>query len=297
MRLALVLVLAVVVGCAAPTPPPITVTTPAATSAPATRPTAVQAVATPIAAQPAASDDMTGDVVVFAASSLTDAFKELAEEFHRAHPNARVVFSFGGSSQLAIQLINGARADVFASADQDQMDVAERGHALGGPQSIFVQNRLMVIAPRDNPAQITSLQDLARPGVKVVGAQAAVPIGAYTSQLLKSASASSGYAADFQRRVEANLVSREDTVRQIVAKIQLGEGDAAVVYVTDVTPQIADQFLEIHLPDDLQVTARYPIAVGNGRNHAGGEAFVAFIESAPAQQILAKWGFVNLNVQ
>jgi molybdate transport system substrate-binding protein len=99
----------------------------------------------------------------------------------------------------------------------------------------------MVIAPRDNPAQITWLQDLARPGVKVVGAQAAVPIGAYTSQLLQSASASPAYGADFQQRVEANLVSREDTVRQIVAKIQLGEADAAVVYATDVTPQIADE--------------------------------------------------------
>jgi molybdate transport system substrate-binding protein len=279
VKLALALVLAVVVGCAAPAPPPITVPPPVA--APTQAP---------------AAEDVSGDVVVFAASSLTDAFKELSDQFHREHPNARVVFSFGGSSQLAIQLVNGARADVFASADQDQMDVAELGHALGGPQSIFVQNRLMLIAPHDNPAQITKLQDLARPGVKVVGAQAAVPIGAYTTQLLQSASASPSYGADFQRRVEANLVSREDTVRQIVAKIQLGEGDAAVVYVTDVTPQIADQFVEIQLPDELQVTARYPIALGTGHNRAGGEAFLAFVESAPAQQILAKWGFINSNI-
>lgn len=276
MKLALALVLTVVVGCTTPAPRPVT---PMATSAPA--------------AAPLAPDNVTGDVVVFAASSLTDAFKELSTEFQRVHPNARVVFSFGGSSQLAIQLVNGARADVFASADQDQMDVAERGHALAGPTAIFVQNRLMLIAPRDNPAQISSLQDLARPGVKVVGAQAAVPIGAYTSQLLQSASASPTYGPDFQRRVEANLVSREDTVRQIVAKIQLAEADAAIVYVTDVTPQIADQFVRIPLPDTLQVAARYPIAVGNGHNPAGGEAFVAFVGSPPAQQILARWGFIN----
>jgi molybdate transport system substrate-binding protein len=240
----------------------------------------------------AAGGDVSGDVVVFAASSLTDAFKELANEFQKTHPNARAVFSFGGSSQLAIQLVNGARADVFASADQDQMDVVQRGHVLSAAQQVFVRNRLMLIAPRDNPAGITTLQDLARPGLKIVGAQASVPIGYYTSQLLKSASSNAAYGSDFQQRVERNLVSREDTVRQIVAKIQLGEGDAAVVYVTDVTPRLADQFVRIPLPEDLQVTASYPIAVGNGRNRAGGEAFVAFVESPVAQAILARWGFL-----
>jgi len=262
------------VACAAPAP------TPPAPSPP---------LSTPV---PTVQDDVSGDVVVFAASSLTDAFKELASEFQKAHPSARAVFSFGGSSQLAIQLINGARADVFASADQDQMDVVQRGRGLAGGQQVFVRNRLMVIAPRDNPAGITSLQDLAKPGIKVVSAQASVPIGYYTAQLLKSASGHADFGGDFQRRVERNVVSREDTVRQIVAKIQLGEADAAVVYVTDVTPRIADQFVRISLPEDLQVTATYPIAVGNGRNPAGGEAFVAFVESPPAQAILARWGFL-----
>jgi molybdate transport system substrate-binding protein len=276
--LALALLVTIGVGCtAAPSlsaPTPAIAPTQAATSA------------------TAAPDDISGDVVVFAAASLTDAFKDIAAEFQRVHPHARAVFSFGGSSQLAIQLINGARADVFASADQDQMDVAERGHALVSPRQIFVQNRLMVIAPRDNPASIASLQDLAKPGIKVVGAQASVPIGAYTSVLLKSASANPAFGNDFQLRVERNIVSREDTVRQIVAKIQFGEADAAVVYVTDVTSQIADQFVRIPLPEDLQVIARYPIAVGNGYNRSGGEAFVAFIESKPAQDILARWGFL-----
>jgi molybdate transport system substrate-binding protein len=252
--------------------------------------------ASPTASISAAADDLTGDVVVFAASSLTDAFKDIATEFQHAHPRARAVFSFGGSSQLAIQLVNGARADVFASADQDQMDIAEKGHALLEQQQVFVRNRLMVIVPRDNPAAITSLQDLARPGVKVIGAQASVPIGAYTAQLLKSASANANYGADFEQRVERNVVSREDTVRQMVAKIQLGEADAAVVYVTDVTPQIANQFVRVSLPEDLQVTAQYPIAVGNGHNRVGGEAFVAFVESPIGQHILANWGFINITV-
>jgi molybdate transport system substrate-binding protein len=280
----LALLVFVVVGCTAAGPAEGTLSTPTASPA------------VSVSTSSAAADDLTGDVVVFAASSLTDAFKDIATEFQHAHPHARAVFSFGGSSQLAIQLVNGARADVFASADQDQMDVAKKGHALLEQQQVFIRNRLMVIAPQDNPASITSLQDLARPGVKVVGAQASVPIGAYTAQLLKSASANANFGADFEQRVERNVVSREDTVRQIVAKIQLGEADAAVVYVTDVTPQIANQFVRVSLPEDLQVTAQYPIAVGNGHNRAGGEAFVAFVQSPVGQHILANWGFININI-
>jgi len=176
------------------------------------------------------------------------------------------------------------------------MNVAERGNGLAGAQHVFVRNRLMIVAPADNPAHISSLQDLARPGVKLVGAQAAVPIGAYTSTLLDSASNDPTYGANFRQRVERNLVSREDTVRQIVAKIQLGEGDAAIVYSTDVTAQIANQFVRIPLPEELQVIATYPIAVANGRNRTGGEAFVDFAQSPAAQDILARWGFLKLTL-
>jgi molybdate transport system substrate-binding protein len=282
-----------------PTPPPGAATPlpgaatplPGAATPPPGAATLPPGAATPTAA--AEADAVTGDVVVFAASSLTDAFKEIAAAFRQLHPGARVVLSFGGSSQLATQLINGARADVFASADQDQMDQAERGHALVGEQHVFVQNRLMVITPADNPAHVTSLADLARGGVKVIGAQASVPIGYYTSTLLRSASADPTYGADFQRRVEQNVVSREDTVRQIVAKIQLGEADAAVVYTTDVSPGIEAQFVRIPLPDELQVVAIYPIAVTRRHNRPGGEAFVDFVQSPPAQAILEKWGFIR----
>jgi molybdate transport system substrate-binding protein len=275
-----------------PTPPPGAATPlPGAATPPPGAATLPPGAATPTAA--AEADAVTGDVVVFAASSLTDAFKEIAAAFRQLHPGARVVLSFGGSSQLATQLIHGARADVFASADQDQMDQAERGHALVGEQHVFVQNRLMVITPADNPAHVTSLADLARGGVKVIGAQASVPIGYYTSTLLRSASADPTYGADFQRRVEQNVVSREDTVRQIVAKIQLGEADAAVVYTTDVSPGIEAQFVRIPLPDELQVVAIYPIAVTRRHNRPGGEAFVDFVQSPPAQAILEKWGFIR----
>jgi molybdate transport system substrate-binding protein len=243
---------------------------------------------------PTSVDPISGDIVVFAASSLTDAFKDIAQDFDRTHPAARVVLSFGGSSQLAVQLENGARADVFASADQAQMDAASRANVIPGPVRTFVQNRLVVIAPRENPAGVSSFQDLGRDGLKVIGAQINVPIGAYTQTLLESASAAPGYGSDFSRRVERNIVSREDTVRQIVAKIQLGEGDAAVVYLTDVTPQIADQFVKIALPDALQVIANYPIAPARGRNPTGGQAFIDYVLADAGQHSLAQWGFLTL---
>jgi molybdate transport system substrate-binding protein len=261
-------------------------------SACAVAPPAAPTPAPIIAATPV--DPISGDIVVFAASSLTDAFKDIAQDFLHAHPSTRVVLSFGGSSQLAVQLENGARADVFASADQAQVDAARRANVILSPDRIFAKNRLVVIAPRENPAGVSSLQDLARDGLKVIGAQVNVPIGAYTQTLLESASVAPGYGSDFSRRVERNLVSREDTVRQIVAKIQLGEGDAAIVYLTDVTPQIADQFVEIALPDSLQVIATYPIAPARGRNPTGGQAFIEYVLSDAGQHSLAQWGFLTI---
>ena len=169
------------------------------------------------------------------------------------------------------------------------MDAVERGKALGGPQQIFVRNRLMVIAPRDNPAGIASLKDLARPGLKVIGAQASVPIGAYTAALLKSASANPGYGADFATRVERNVVSREDTVRQIVARIQLGEADAAVVYTTDITtksPTSSSAFRCQRSCKRCSLSHRRR----QQEEPSWRRGVRTFVESPPAQAILARWG-------
>jgi molybdate transport system substrate-binding protein len=235
---------------------------------------------------------MTGEIVVFAASSLTDAFQELGQAFGAANPGTRVTFNFGSSSQLANQLAQGAGADVFASADQAQMDSARKADAIVGRERVFARNRLVLIVPKDNPRQVTSLEDLAREGLKFVTAQPSVPIGQYTAQLLDKAAADPAYGADFKDRVQRNTVSREDNVRQVVSKVQLGEADAAVVYATDVTPQVRDQLQQIKLPDALQTTATYPIAVAKGSNSAGGEAFSTFVLSPAGQAILARWGFL-----
>jgi molybdate transport system substrate-binding protein len=236
-----------------------------------------------------------GEVVVFAAASLTEAFKEIAAAFEQAHPGARVTFNFGASSQLRAQLEQGARADVFASADQAQMDAARKSDVLAGPDRVFARNRLAIITPRDNPGGIERVQDLARDGVRLVTTEPSVPIGQYTLAMLARATADPVYGADFRARVERNIVSREANVRQLVSKVQLGEADAAVVYSSDVTPQVRDQVRMIAIPDELNTLASYPVALARGNNPAVGEAFARYLLSSPAQEVLARWGFVPVD--
>jgi len=267
----------------APTSAPAAAPTPAPTTAPAAQPTAAVTPAAPVS----------GEIVVFAASSLTDVFQDMATAFQQAHPGAKVTFNFGASSQLATQLGQGAKADVFASADQTQMDNAKKADAIAGSDQVFARNRLVLIVPKDNPQHISAVKDLANAGVKFVTAQPSVPIGQYTAQLLDKAAADPAYGADFKSRVQANTVSQEDNVRQVVSKVQLGEADAAIVYSTDPTPQVRDQLQLIQIPDALQQLATYPIAVAKGANSAGGEAFVSYVLGPDGQATLAKWGFLQ----
>src|SRR5262249_35112949 len=247
----------------------------------------------PTAAQkPAAAAPVSGEIVVFAASSLTDVFQDVATAFQQANPDAKLTFNFGASSQLATQLGQGASADVFASADTTQMDNAKKSGAVTGQDKVFAGNRLVLITPKDNPAKITGVKDLANDGVKFVTAQPSVPIGAYTAQMLDKASADPNFGTDFKERVQANTVSQEDNVRQVVSKVQLGEADAAIVYSTDATPQVRDQLNIIEVPDPLQTLATYPIAVAKGANSAGGEAFTNYVLGAEGQATLAKGGFL-----
>jgi molybdate transport system substrate-binding protein len=262
----------------------------AACSPGAAAPNAQPTVAAPT--QPTVAAPVAGEIVVFAASSLTDAFQDMAAAFQQANPTTKLTFNFGASTQLATQLGQGARADVFASADQIQMDNAKKADAIAGQDRVFARNRLVVITPKDNPKQIAAVADLARDGVKLVTAQPSVPIGQYTAQMLDKAAADLAYGADFKTKVENNIVSREDNVRQVVSKVQLGEADAAVVYSTDATPQVREQLQILQVPDPLQTLATYPIAVAKGSNSAGGEAFVTYVLGTNGQATLARWGFL-----
>lgn len=235
-------------------------------------------------------------LTVFAAASLTDAFTEVGEIFSATHSDIVVTFSFAGSQELATQIGEGALADLFASANQQQMAVAiTSGRINADAAQIFGQNRLVVIVPHDNPAGITTLADLANAGVQLVFAAAAVPVGQYTLDFLSKATVAPGFPARYGELVQANVVSYEQNVRAVLTKISLGEGDAGVVYATDVTGTEAENVIVLDIPDSLNTIAQYPIAMLNdSANEAAAAQFISFILSLEGQAILAKHGFMPL---
>jgi molybdate transport system substrate-binding protein len=231
----------------------------------------------------------TTTVTVFAASSLTDAFDEIAAEFEAQHSSVDVVINYASSSQLATQINEGAPADVFASASLKQMQVVQdAGNIIASP-AMFATNRLVVITPAANPA-VTSLNDLTKSGLRIVLAAPGVPIRDYTDQMLAAIAADAAYGQEYADAVYANVVSEEENVRQVVAKVALGEADAAVVYASDVTPDLAEQVTQIDVPDVYNVLAEYPIAVTKDAPERA-QQFVDFVLSEAGQSILAQWGF------
>jgi molybdate transport system substrate-binding protein len=233
---------------------------------------------------------------VFAAASLTDAFRELGQKLEHDQPGLAVRFNFAGSQQLALQMEQGAKADVFASADQRWMSYVDERHLVAETPTVFVRNRLVVIVPKTNPGRINRLEDLARRGIKFVIAAEAVPAGKYSREALQQLAKAPGFPSDYDRRVLANTVSQEENVKAVVAKVQLGEADAGIVYRSDVTPAAARVVRAIDIPDAYNVLASYPIAAIKGAENAeGARAFIALVLSAEGQQVLQRHGFLPLN--
>lgn len=232
------------------------------------------------------------EIVVFAAASLADAFTEIGADFEAANPGVRVLFSFGGSSDLAVQLTQGAPADVFASANLRQMKVAQDGGRVGGVPQAFALNRLALITPADNPAGVISVADLAAPGLALVVAAPGVPIRAYTDAMVEKLAADPAYGAGYAESVYANIVSEEQNVRLVAAKVSLGEADAGIVYVSDVTPDIAASVRVFPIPPAADALAVYPIsATDDSTNPDLARAFVDYVLSDDGQATLARWNF------
>jgi molybdate transport system substrate-binding protein len=232
-------------------------------------------------------------LTVYAAASLTDAFRELAQALERRQPGLTVRFNFAGSQQLASQLEQGARADVFASADQRWMDYARDRGLVQAESPVFARNRLVVIVPRSNPGRIKRLEDLARPGTKLVVAAAAVPAGRYTREALRKLAAAPGFPAEYDRRALANVVSEEENVKSVAAKVQLGEADAGLVYRSDVTPAVSEQVRVFDIPDRFNVIASYPIALlASSRNGGTARRFLELVLSDEGQGVLQRHGLM-----
>lgn len=235
-----------------------------------------------------------GKITVFAAASLTEAFKEIAVAFEAANSGSEIDFNFAGTPTLRAQLEQGARADVFASANREQMELARQSGVVEDASSTFARNSLVIITPSDNPAGIEAAVDLARDGLKLVVAQEDVPVGAYTRRALDAMAADASFGAGFSEAVLGNVVSLESNVKQVVAKVELGEADAGIVYGTDVTPAVAGKLRRIEIPEAFNVIAEYPAALTTDRrNEPLARAFIDFLLSEQAQTILGKYGFLS----
>ncbi len=301
--IALLLLMAVLTACGGATPAaPAATNAPAPTATPApttmaeptamAEPTSAPAPTTAPAATaaPAASG---GDLTVFAAASLTAAFKDIGEKFGAANGGATVTFNFAGSDQLATQINQGAPADVFASANGAQMNVViKSGEIISGTQRTFVRNRLVVVYPKDNPGKLAALKDLANPGLKLVLANKSVPVGAYALAFLDKASKLPEYTEIYSPTVLKNVVSYEENVKAVLSKITLGEADAGIVYTTDAATITDGSIGTLNIPNNLNTIASYPIAATKSAKNADlAKKFVDYVLSADGQQILAKYGF------
>jgi molybdate transport system substrate-binding protein len=218
-----------------------------------------------------------GEIKVFAAASLTAAFTELGERYSAANGGAEVTFNFAGSQALATQIQQAAPADVFASADLPNMDKVK--DLVGTPQN-FASNRLAIVVEQGNPKGVEGLADLADPDLKVVLAAEEVPAGKYAKQVLDQAG------------VSVTPVSREDNVKAVVTNVSLGEADAGIVYVTDVTAG-GEKVEGVDVPEDQNVTATYPMAtVRASETPQAARAFLDLVLSAEGQQVLKEYGFL-----
>ncbi|OBG18289.1 molybdate ABC transporter substrate-binding protein [Mycobacterium sp. 852002-51057_SCH5723018] len=234
-----------------------------------------------VACGPKSPAPASGKVVVFAAASLKPAFTQIAQRFKAENPGDSVDFEFGGSSELATQLTQGANADVFASADTAQMDTVARAGLLGGNPANFASNTLVIVTAPGNPKKIGSFADLARPGLGVVICQKPVPCGSATQRVEDSTG------------VRLNPVSEELSVTDVLNKVTTGQADAGLVYVTD-AHSAGSKVASVSFPDAAGAVNVYPIAVlKNAPQPALAQKFVAMVTGDTGQNVLAQAGFAK----
>ncbi len=228
----------------------------------------------------ASSGPVSGAVTVFAAASLTESFTTIGKQFEAAHPGTTVKFNFASSSSLAENINQGAPADVFASASPTNMkQVVDAGGATDS--KTFADNVMEIAVPRDNPATVTQLTDLAKPEVKVAVCQPQVPCGVVAQQVFKNAD------------ITVKPVTEGADVKAVLTTVQLGEVDAGVVYQTDVQAAGTD-VKGIEIPADQNASTSYPIAtLTNAPNAAGAAAFVDYVLSPDGEKVLEQAGFAS----
>jgi molybdate transport system substrate-binding protein len=227
---------------------------------------------------------------VFAATSLTDAFGELANTFEEDNPGVEVRLNLESSTTLLAQIRRGAPADVYASSAVEEMDKAVNGGLVEGEPKTFAKNREVIMVPKENPANLRSLRDLASPGVKLVLTEEGVPSTDYAIEILGKANAR--YGSGFKEDVLSNVVSREANVRAAVGRVAHGDYDGTFSYASDYTPDIRERVKVIEIPEDLNIVATYPVAaLKDAESPELAREWVDLVVGAEGQRVLKKWGF------
>lgn len=236
--------------------------------------------ASPASEHAAESGNVSGHLVVFAAASLSAAFNKIGDQFEKAHPGVTLKFNYAGSSSLVTSIKQGAPADVFASANPQNMTaVTDAGLASGTPQT-FARNQAEIMVAKGNPKNIKSVDDLANPALKVVLCASEVPCGSLAKQVFDKAG------------VTVKPVSEETSVSGVVTKVSLGEADAGLVYETDVKAG-GDKVEGVPIPADQNVIVDYPIVkVKDAPNANAAKAFISYVLSPPGQEVLKSYGFL-----
>jgi molybdate transport system substrate-binding protein len=232
------------------------------------------------------------ELIVFTAASLTGAFGEIGQ-MYKNQTNIEVAFNFDGSQALRTQIENGAYADVFVSANKKQMNAVKNSGLMNNSSIIiFTKNKLSLIVPKENPAKISNLSDLAKPGLKIVIGTKDVPVGDYALQIISKLGNDSAYGPDYKTKVLANVISQETNVNYVVTKVALGEADVGFAYVSDVTEELASKVDKIDIPDEYNIIAEYPLGILlESKYPAESQEFMNLVMSDEGKAALEKYGF------
>jgi len=232
------------------------------------------------------------ELIVFCAASLTGAFDEIGQMYEDS-VEIPVILNFDGTQAIRTQVEQGAYADVFVSANQKHMKaLMAEGLVNNDSVVLFAKNSMVVVVPKDNPASIDSIDDLANPGVKIVMGTKDVPVGSYALLVLDNLASDPNYGPDYKDKVMSNVVSQETTVAFVVSKVALGEADAGFAYQSDVTSELSKRVTKIEIPEECNVVAEYPIGILEESDRFDeGEDFINFVLSEDAGAILENYGF------
>jgi len=239
------------------------------------------------------ADEGPQELTVFCGAGLMGAFTEIGDRYENL-TGVIVKFNFDGVPTLRAQIEQGAYADVLVSANLKHMnEMKAEGLIDNSTERIFARNKVAIIVPNDNPANISGLVDLARPGVKILMGTKDLPAGDYALQVLDKLAADPDFGPDYRNQVLANVVSEETTVNRVVSKVALGEADAGFAFISDVSPQMVGKVLRIQIPDEYNVVGDFPIAVlEQSRYPAESQGFIDVVMSEEGQSMIAKYGFI-----